>query len=375
MASMLRRAAVFVTAGALLLTGSPAQAQGTWTVVPSPNEPGNNMLLGADASGAGQVWAVGRVINRDRITFQSRVFQHDGTAWRPSTLSGFPGNDSLAAVDAVSATEAWAAGFSRERFGRSSTLVARWNGSRWAPEPTPNGIPTSYNELFGVAATTGTVWAVGTSTEPAPTYNRRALILQRANGAWRVSPTPRVHGSEFLRAVDATGPADAWAVGWGSTSITSGPAVPVALRWNGTAWRSMPPPATASTTLTAVEALSPSNVWVVGSTLANGYERQPYVAQFTGTSWRRVPTPAVAGDAELTDVVALSPTNIIAVGTARGGWQSVVLHWNGSSWTQEAASNAKITGAAVVGPNRYWAVGARFELNAYEERTFTMVRT
>jgi len=28
-----------------------------------------------------------------------------------------------------------------------------------------------------------------------------------------------------------------------------------------------------------------------------------------------------------------------------------------------------------VGPNTFWAVGTRFDLNAYEERTFTAVRT
>jgi hypothetical protein len=45
MASLTRAAAVFVATGTLLLTGSPAQAQGAWTTVPSPNEPGNNILL------------------------------------------------------------------------------------------------------------------------------------------------------------------------------------------------------------------------------------------------------------------------------------------------------------------------------------------
>jgi hypothetical protein len=315
------------------------------------------------------------LISRNRTGFQSRVYQHDGTTWRANTLSGFPGDDSLVAGDAVSATEAWAAGVSYPQFGRSSTLVARWNGSRWAPEPTPNGIPASYNELSGVAATEGTVWAVGTSTEPGPAYNRRALILQRTNGTWRISPTARLRATEFLRAVDASGPADAWAVGWGSTSIHSGTAVPTALRWNGTAWRSVPPPSTASTELTAVEALSPTNAWVVGHTLATGWEWQPYVAQFTGTSWRRVPTPVIDGGGRLTDIVALSPTNIIAVGTSQGGWTSLILHWNGTTWTREAAPNANVTAAAAVGPNAYWAVGARFDLGAYAERTFSMVRT
>lgn len=67
------------------------------------------------------------------------------------------------------------------------------------------------------------------------------------------------------------------------------------------------------------------------------------------------------------------PTNIIAVGTTGGGGTSLVLHWNGASWLREAAPDAALAGAAAVGPNTFWAVGNRFDLNAYEERTFTMV--
>jgi hypothetical protein len=375
MTSSTRAAAIFLAVGALLLTGSPAHAQGVWTTVASPNEPGRNFLLGADASDAGHVWAVGRVIARNRIDHHSRILRHDGTAWRPAPLSGFPGNDALFDVDAVAGNEAWAAGASYPQYGRSSTLVARWNGSNWSPEPTPNGNPSSYNHLSGVAAAGATVWAVGTYGEPGSSINRRGLILQRAGGTWRISPAPRVLATDFLEAVDATGPTDAWAVGWGSNDIYGAPGTPIALRWNGTSWRSVPLPTTASTVLYAVDALTPSNVWVAGQTSTSGSGWQPYVAHFNGTSWRRVATPTIDNGGQLNDIVALSPSNIVAVGTTGGGGTSLVLHWNGSSWVREPAPNATLTGAAAVAPNTFWTVGNRFDLNAYEERTFTMVRT
>ena len=51
--------AAVVSIGALLLSGSPAWALG-WTTVASPSDvPGDNYLYGADASGTGNVWAVG----------------------------------------------------------------------------------------------------------------------------------------------------------------------------------------------------------------------------------------------------------------------------------------------------------------------------
>jgi hypothetical protein len=48
---------------------------------------------------------------------------------------------------------------------------------------------------------------------------------------------------ERLAAVDATGSADAWAVGSASSDIQSAPLVPLVLRWNGTRWVSMLLPA------------------------------------------------------------------------------------------------------------------------------------
>jgi len=371
MRSSTRAIAIGLAVGALLVTGGPAQAQAGWTTVASPSQPGRNFLQAADASDASHVWAVGRWAARVTSRLQSLVLRYDGTAWRLAPLSGFGGNDGLYAVDAVSASEAWAAGTSSGP-GRTSTLVVRWNGSTWAPEVTPNG-PSSTNQLQGVAAAGSTVWAVGHYIVSGSSYNHRALILQRTGGAWRVSAAPQVQGNEFLLAVDATGPTDAWAVGWGSPGITSGPGVPIALRWNGSSWRSMPPPSTATTELTAVDALTPGNVWVAGQTL-NGSTWQPYVAQFNGTSWRRIATPTLDSGARLTDLVALSASNVVAVGTSSGTGIPLVLRWNGSSWSREApAPSGNLTGAAAVGTT-VWAVGNQFALNAYEERTLTTVR-
>ena len=68
---------------------------------------------------------------------------------------------------------------------------------------------------------------------------------------------------------------------------------------NGTSWRSTSLPNTASTTLSA---------------------------------------PTIDGGGQLTDIVALSPSNIVAVGTTGGGGTPLVLHWNGSSWARETTA-------------------------------------
>ena len=163
-----RTVAIVLAVGALLLAGSPANAQQTWTTVPSPNEPGRNFLFGADASDGAHVWAVGRLVARNQVDHHSRVLRYDGAAWRPAPLSGFPGNDALFDVDAVTGNEAWAAGASYPGIGRSRTLVARWNGTSWSPEPTPNGNQASFNNLAGVAAPGARCGRSGRSSSRAP---------------------------------------------------------------------------------------------------------------------------------------------------------------------------------------------------------------
>jgi hypothetical protein len=375
MMSKTRAAVIPLAVGALLLIASPAQALG-WTTIPSPNQvPGDNYLYGADSSDASNVWAVGVVYPPTGGTRQDLVLRYDGVAWRSVPRTGLPGNDTLRGVEVASATDVWAVGDHPAGIFAYDTMAAHWNGTTWTREPTPNGNPGGFNHLYGVAAAGGTVWAVGTYVDPSSSINRRKLILQRAGGSWRVSAAPIVATYEHLAAVDATGPADAWAVGSATSDIQSAPLVPLTLHWNGSRWVSMTLPGTGSTALTGVDARTPSDVWAVGSS-SNANDAQPYVAHFDGISWRHVATPTLAGGGQLTDVVALSPSTVVAVGRSNGA--PLVLRWNGTSWTREStpgSSNPFITGAAAGGPNAVWAVGYRFELNAYSNRTLTMFGT
>jgi hypothetical protein len=366
----MRTPVIILATGAMLLVGSPAQAFG-WTTVASPSEvPADNYLYGADSSGATNVWAVGVAYPPTGGSIHSLALRYDGTAWRTVPRTGLPGDDTLRGVDAVATGDVWAVGEHRAGIGRYDTLAAHWNGTTWTRESTPNGNPNGMNNVYGVAAAGGTVWAVGTYVDPGSALNRRKLILQRTSGSWRVATAPVRTTYESLVAVDATGPADAWAVGSATSDIQSSPPAPLALHWNGTAWVSMTLPAPAGTALTGVDARTPSDVWAVGSTTGP----QPYVAHFDGTSWHRVATPALTGGGQLADVVALSASTAVAVGRSNGA--PLILRWNGTSWTREtapASSNPYLTGAAAAGPGAVWAIGYRFELSAYANRTLTLL--
>jgi hypothetical protein len=371
-----RRATVIALAvSATLLIGSPAYALG-WTTVPSPNEiPGDNYLYGADASDASNVWAVGVVYPPTGGSFHGVGLRYDGTAWHSVSRTGLPGNEALRGVKAASATDVWVVGDHRAGIGGYDTLAAHWNGTMWTPETTPDGNPGGFNHLYGVAAAGGTVWAVGTYVDPSSSTNRLKLILTRTGGSWHVSAAPRVATYESLAAVDATGSADAWAVGSASSDIQSAPQVPLALHWNGTSWASRTVPAPSNTALAGVDARTSSDVWAVGSS-SDASGAQPYAAHFDGTSWHNVAPPTIAGGGQLTDVVALSASNVVAVGRANGA--PLVLRWNGTSWTRDTTptfSSPYLTGAAAAGPNGVWAIGYSFDLNAYANRTLTVLGT
>jgi hypothetical protein len=110
----------------------------------------------------------------------------------------------------------------------------------------------------------------------------------------------------------------------------------------------VPIPSAPGTQLSAVTALSPTNVWAVGNT-AGG--RATLIEHFNGTSWSVVASPNAATgsvlDANaLTGIAAASANDIYAVGffadpTIAGGFERTLIeHWDGSKWTIVSSPNS-----------------------------------
>lgn len=77
----------------------------------------------------------------------------------------------------------------------------------------------------------------------------------------------------------------------------------------------------------AVSADSPTDVWVVGDSSLH----------FDGATWTQIPIAPVGGSLTLNSVVALSPTNVWAVGffqNSTGFDTQVVQHFDGSKWSR-----------------------------------------
>lgn len=238
----------------------------------------------------------------------------------------------------------------------AGTAQAAACGPVSAPPLSPAG--GNLNNTFnGVAAVSAcNVWAVGAA-------GTQSLIEQwTGGGSWTVQPSPNPgdRGNSLL-AASAVSASDIWAVGWFSTSspaFSGG----LAVHWNGTAWTRTALPDSVLT-LTAVTAISATNVWATGADRS----RKPLILHYDGTSWTssQLPDFTPAGDAGmLFGLAATSASDVWAVGRhAPSGLvsQPLILHWNGTSWSQAVAPAAGtetvLVSVAADSAGDAWAVG------------------
>jgi hypothetical protein len=221
------------------------------------------------------------------------------------------------AVVAIGANGGWAFD------GQSGATAWERNGSTWTQVPFPS---KANEEVSAVAASSSSnVWAF-TSTMT----NSRAL---RWNGStWSVT-------GSFGKAVGSAivlGPSNVWAFGQ--------PYAPFsqlgAWHYNGSSWSAVP----GGQGLGGGSAVSATDIWAYAG---------KDVARWNGTSWTRTSVagllPASDGmnNPAVTAVYAFSADNVYAIGAGNsndGGGPTVVLHYNGSTWSRVASGNYGTTG-------------------------------
>ncbi|MDQ3930172.1 MAG: hypothetical protein M3328_13630 [Chloroflexota bacterium] len=169
---------------------------------------------------------------------------------------------------------------------------------------------------------------------------------------------------------------DVWAVG--AYHQPESPYQTLTEHWDGTRWRRVespnrnPPDYIVDNHLEAVAGLAANDVWAIGTYQGVAIEgqgshstgRQPMTMHWTGTSWQFVDNPAQTAGSTLTDLAAVGPHDLWAVGkrTEGASAQAISLRWNGRSWEQvpvpgpEGATTTlgKVSGS---GPNDVWAAG------------------
>ena len=151
-------------------------------------------------------------------------------------------------------------------------------------------------------------------------------------------------GDNFLTATTAVSATDIWAAA-GDVDAATGLYQMYFEHWDGSMWTVLTTPnirngsVETDNTLSAIAAVSSTNVWAVGSFINTGGVWQPLVDHWDGTSW--TPTalaPQSSGDNELFGVTAIAANDIWAVGFSDQVPAPPVVdstlaeHFNGTSW-------------------------------------------
>jgi hypothetical protein len=211
----------------------------SWARVASPSPGTYDQLWAVTATSASNAWAVGMSQNtKETPELHTLILHWNGKAWS-QVASPTPAGlgVELYGVKATSATSAWAVGYSAVYSEGWKTLILHWNGKAWAQVPSPDPVTVksselTWNILQGVTALSATnAWAVGYSET---SLNGSKTMIFHWNGkTWTQvpSPNPSCSTCDSLYGVAAGSASSAWAVG----TVNAGGLV-VLLHWNGSKW-------------------------------------------------------------------------------------------------------------------------------------------
>jgi hypothetical protein len=257
-------------------------------------------------------------------------------------------------VDVRTASDAWAVGHYNAAVGagtESRAFATHFDGSSWisTPIPSPSPYPGGGNvQLWAVAGVAANdVWAGGTQRMQVNGgwVNQQVLVEHWDGSSWSVvdSPLPPTsigagYGGAHVYDIAPIAANDVWFVGrWvGPYPGTPSTTPALTMRWNGSDFELVPSPVIgASLALTALSAVSATDIWAVG-TLSSPSTQYPYVIRWNGSQWSHVIVPPAGTIQSVVDVVALSASDvwISAYKFTLGNPAPVLLHYNGTGWTQ-----------------------------------------
>ncbi len=377
--------ALATAATAVALTGSgpaPASAStvsaGT-TVPASTGAPAGatlstpGALFDVATVSAGSAWAVGHAGQPTQLE-RTLLAHWNGKRWA-AVNDPKPAYGVLQAIDAVSSSDIWVVGGAGQGKNLSldsdpaayRPLIWQWNGKRWAA---PAGLPKVVGWLNNVTVVGGSVWAVGETAGAGGSTGKggTALILHEAGGRWSVvrSGAPAAGALWGIAAASTT---SIWAIGAGGANWAGGLS-PVLLHWNGARWGTVATPVSGAKAddLEGLAAGPHGTAWAVGSA---GAGVAGLALVWTGKAWQKAATPVTSG--YLNDVAKI-PGGTAAAGTAWavGATNSggiVALRWTGSRWASAATPTrpgyyVELTSVSALSTTSAWAVGAEESLSA-----------
>jgi len=238
--------------------------------------------------------------------------------------------------------------------GEPAAATPAASGILWRVEqPTsavgPNGALNAVS-CAGPAACTG----MGFYTNSADTF---VPLAEAWNGtSWRIQATPNPAGATFAMMLGVSCSSARACTGVGIYTNSANAFLPVAERWNGTAWRvqAIPLPAGArNADLTGVSCTSASICFAVGGYTVSTGRAFELAERWNGTRWaiQAIPNPPGSAFKGLSGVSCTSARACSAVGNYVNGGPLLTLaeRWNGTRWGIQATPNPPRRNAALAG--------------------------
>lgn len=275
-----------------------------WNAATVPDED----LFAVDAVTASDAWAVGEL---------GILLHWDGVSWAKWPAS--PTTNDLRGIDLLSASEGWAVG--------EGGVILRWSGGAWSSCSSP----VSLDLLSVAAASPNSAWAVG----------QGGAILHWNGSRWDVVAAPEITRLEDVGFTPGSNGYDGWAVGNSKTM----------LHWDGISWR---PVQGLYNAYYAVAMVSSRDGWLAGLGARFG--------RWNGTGW------VDAGKWQSAmDIAMLSGADGWAAGWGK------IQHWDGLTWSLVDAPTTKtLYGLDAVGPSDIWAVGSTGTIVHYDGGSWSL---
>jgi hypothetical protein len=259
------------------------------------------------------------------------VERWDGSRWTIQRTTRPPGSvlSFLDGVSCASHRSCVAVGFDVDRTGDYAALIMRWNGSSWSMARVTRPTGALESVLDAVSCTSQfACTVVGSSETRSGVFS---TLVERWNGSrWSVQPTPRLQYSELFgvscgsaRACTAVG------VSGGGTELME--------HWSGGRWSQVSSPnlTMPENGLNAISCPSSTTCTTVGEQVIPSVAAWPLLASFTNGRWS-VQTLRGQPLGVLYAVSCTARTTCTAVGA-----DSLVEHMNGTRWMLEPAPDPK----------------------------------
>lgn len=317
----------------------------------------NGTLAGVAAVSAKSAWAVGYAGSPFKGKATTLMLHWNGSTWakvtKPAVVNGVAGE--ILGITAVSATDAWAVGFTGQQ-ANVRTLILHWNGRSWSAVPTPKPVA---GELAAVTATASSGWAVGTTFTATA---EEPLILHLKGGTWSRAAAPVIKVGGTLESVAVTGPSATWA---GGAGLTTGRFVGLLAQWNGKTWKPAAGLPGMAAFIYGAAAGPGGTAWAVGAALGNGTEETPLVLRWSGKAWAKMATPGSYGQLY---AVTVAPGGAVWTVGQSATLYRLIARWNGKVWVEfpspTLTTEGFLFGIAFTSASSGWAVGGTYGLNS-----------